>query len=253
MRKVFAIADLHLSFGVDGKEMDLFGEPWIHHPSKIEKGWKEVVSEEDIVIIAGDISWALHLDEALVDFQWLDKLPGIKVICKGNHDHYWKSKGKMEKALPQSFHMIQNSCVHIDHLAIGGTRLWDTPLFNFDDAVDFKPTPEGVHLTEKATGDAKDKHDAKLFEKELHRLELSLSQMNKSCEFRIAAVHHPPIGADWQPTVVTDLLKKYQIDVCVFGHIHSLKKGFPIEKVVDTIRCICVPGDHLNFVPYRIV
>jgi uncharacterized protein len=122
--KIWAIADLHLCFSTPEKSMEIFGEAWKNYLQKIEYHWRENVREEDLVLIAGDISWAASLEKALVDLHWIDKLPGIKVMIRGNHDSWWTSINKVRLSLPQSLHCIQNDVFVWNEVAIAGTRLW---------------------------------------------------------------------------------------------------------------------------------
>src|ERR1700722_10971321 len=134
---VWAIADLHLSFGTPKKKMDIFGGKWVDHAAKVEFSWMQVVNHEDLVLIPGDISWAMAIEEARVDLEWIDALPGTKVMIKGNHDYWWSSLGKVKKILPPSCHLIQNDAFHWKGIAVGGARLWDTTEFGFEKYIEF--------------------------------------------------------------------------------------------------------------------
>src|SRR6185436_13877424 len=103
---IWAIADLHLSFGVANKKMDVFGPQWINHPEKIAHFWQHSILPTDLVLIPGDISWAIHSEEAIPDLQWIDQLPGTKLLLKGNHDFWWNSLSKVKQILPSSCHLI---------------------------------------------------------------------------------------------------------------------------------------------------
>src|SRR5690349_8684871 len=105
---IWALADLHLSFGVPDKEMDFFGDQWIGWTKKVESQWRDLVSPDDLVLIAGDISWATSLEDAIPDLKWIDQLPGTKVILRGNHDFWWTSLKKITEVMPKSIHIIQN-------------------------------------------------------------------------------------------------------------------------------------------------
>ena len=115
--KIFAISDLHLSFNCD-KPMDIFGGNWENYTDKIRNNWIETVDDEDIVLIAGDISWAMKLDEATSDLEWVDKLPGKKIIIKGNHEYWWKSISAVRSVLPNSISAIQNDCIKVDRKSV---------------------------------------------------------------------------------------------------------------------------------------
>ena len=146
--RVWALSDLHLSFGVKGKEMDVFGEKWINHPEKVKKNWEALIKPEDLVLIAGDISWGLKPEEVIPDLEWIDQLPGIKVMSKGNHDMWWKSASKVRALLPESIHIIHNDAFTINGISIGGTRLWDHPDLNYYKFIDIQEI-KGVNIKKK--------------------------------------------------------------------------------------------------------
>src|SRR5690348_10918520 len=127
---IWVLSDPHLSFGVPSKDMATFGPTWERYAEKIQMHWKEKISPRDLVLIPGDISWAMKLTEALPDLQWIDALPGKKVILRGNHDHWWGSLAKLSQAMPPSISVIQNNAITWEtnnktRVAIGGSRLWD--------------------------------------------------------------------------------------------------------------------------------
>jgi predicted phosphohydrolase len=129
--RIWAIGDLHLSFGVANKSMDIFGPQWEGHAEKIASHWKSLIHPSDLVLVAGDLSWALKLEDAVPDLQWVHELPGTKVMIKGNHDFWWGSLKKIAPVLPPSIHLIQNNAFHWKEATIGGARLWDTPEYSF--------------------------------------------------------------------------------------------------------------------------
>lgn len=243
---IWAISDPHLSFGVPNKNMDVFGPLWKDYTQKMEKNWRALVEPDDLVLIPGDISWAMTLDEALVDLNWIDALPGTKVIIRGNHDYWWSSGAKMSKIMPPSIQFIQNSALLWNDVALGGSRLWDTPEYNFNEYIHFQENPKAKEKTST-------KDDAeKIFLRELERLRLSLSQMDKKAKKRIALTHYPPIGAHLLPSRASKILEEFQIDTCVFGHLHNLKKGttlFGKARGVDYFLTSC---DYLDFTPIKI-
>lgn len=230
---LWAIADLHLSFGTPDKKMDIFGENWKDHAEKVEKSWRQVVDSKDLVLLAGDFSWAMTSLQVKPDFDWLDSLPGTKVMIKGNHDYWWQSIGKVRKELPPSCHVIQNDCFVWGESAIAGTRLWDTPEFNFGES----------QLSEE---------DEKIFLRELQRLEMSLKAMPQDAKVKIAMTHYPPVGLDMQPTRVTHLLEKYGVTLCLFGHLHHLQSGEKLFGELNGVRYQLTACDFLNFQPLQI-
>ena len=151
MATIWALADLHLS-GQSNKPMDIFGSEWEDHPDRIMQGWKENVRDDDLIIVPGDISWAMHLEDAACDLDWLASLPGRKVLVRGNHDFWWKSISKVRDILPSGIRAIQNDHFFYQGWAICGTRGWICP------------------------GDSRFDHerDQKIYLREIQRLELSL-------------------------------------------------------------------------------
>lgn len=216
--RIWAIADLHLSFGVPNKKMDFFGKEWKDHDQKIAADWLEKVSKNDIVLIPGDISWGLKWKDAYLDLEWIDKLPGKKILIKGNHDYWWPSLKKLNENLPPSLHAIHNNAITIGDVSIGGSRLWDTKEYSFLKYIEIKGSAD----TLKKTISSKDEDR---FNKELLRLESSLQLLNSDAKIRIAMAHYPPISRDLSPSKTSLILEKYKIDHCCFGHLHSVKKG----------------------------
>ncbi len=250
--KIWAIADLHLSFGVPNKKMDVFGERWANHSERIEAHWREVVSEEDLVLIAGDISWALHLEDAAVDLKWIANLPGTKVISKGNHDLWWKSMSKLQTILPPRIHLIYNNSFSYQGVTIGGTRLWDHLDNDFGKYIEYRKAPENVNVHIKTHTKEDELHDTKIYKGELERLKMSLTCLDPSAHTRIAMIHYPPIGSIIRDTEVTKILEQYKINFCVYGHLHNLKRDAPVNCIHNGITYICTSCDFLDFHPYLI-
>lgn len=244
---IWAIADLHLAESVPAKNMAVFGPLWEGYMEKMERAWHSLVKCDDLVIIAGDISWAMHLEEALVDLAWVDALPGTKVIIKGNHDYWWSSMNKMAKVMPPSIHPIYNGVYNWNDVTIGGTRLWDTPEYNFRDYIHFQENPRGTKKIEKK------EDDEKIFLRELERLKLSLQQLNPNAKTRIAMTHYPPISSALQPSRASAILEEFKIDYCIFGHLHNLKKEKPMFGEVRGVRYLLTSCDYIDFTPIRII
>lgn len=230
---IWAIADLHLSFGTPDKKMDIFGKHWKDHAEKVEKNWRQVVDSKDLILLAGDFSWAMNSSQVRGDLDWLESLPGIKVMIRGNHDYWWQSIGKVRRELPPSCHVIQNDAFIWEGVAVGGTRLWDTPEFNFG--------------SEASTAE-----DEKIFVRELQRLEASLKAMPQDARQKIAITHYPPVGLDLQPTRATLLLEKYGVSISLFGHLHHLKAEEPQFGKLNGISYQLTACDYLNFHPLKI-
>ena len=178
--------------------MDIFGKKWEGHFEKIKKDWTEKVGSEDVVLLAGDLSWAMTLEEAKEDLLKIAALPGKKVILKGNHDYWWQSLSKMKSILPESVYVLQNDVVRIGNYLFCGSRGW--------------------------TMEHPEEEDKKIFDRELIRLELSLSAMAKirGEEDRVIGMtHFPPFDLTFAPSPVTALFRKYKVDTVVYGHLHG--------------------------------
>jgi predicted phosphohydrolase len=246
---IWAIGDLHLSFGIPNKEMDIFGEAWIGWTEKIKKNWIENIQPQDLVLIPGDISWAKHLEEAVVDLKWIDALPGTKVMIRGNHDYWWASASKIKQILPSSIHIISNDAYDWEDVSICGVRLWDTSEYGFKEFIEMRENKRERPLTE----DDNDQEKAqKIFDRELGRLEMSLKCLNKDAALKIAMVHYPPIGADLQDSQTSKLLEKYGVNICVFGHLHNIKQSAKMFGEKNGIRYYLTSCDYLKFMPLKL-
>lgn len=250
MASVWAIADLHLSFGVPKKKMDVFGSHWVGWTEKIQENWEKEISDDDLVLLPGDLSWAMHLKDALPDLEWVDQLPGTKVLIRGNHDYWWSSVSKMRKILPPSIHIIQNDAFHWKNIGIAGARLWDTPEYDFHHYIEYIE----IERTKKLTAVEKDLDVAeKIFSRDLGRLELSLECLKDDAEVRITMTHYPPVSADLRDSRVSALLEKYGIKYCVFGHLHNIKPGVVMFGEKNGIQYHLTSCDYLNFKPLKIL
>lgn len=227
--KIFAIGDLHLSFDERiEKPMDIFGSRWVNHHVRVKEQWEELVSEEDVVLIPGDISWGLRESEAHADLEWISKLPGRKVLTKGNHDLWWTTVSRLNK-LYDGMTFLQNKALMVsDKVAICGSRGWICP---------------GT--------DGFTEHDQKIYNREVLRLGMSLEEAKKmGAETIIAALHYPPTNDKMQGSGFTDLLEKYGVKTCVYGHLHgkdAFKNG--IKGILNGIEYKLVSLDYLEGKP----
>lgn len=199
--KVFAVSDLHLSVN-NPKPMDIFGPTWDGYVDKIFADWKEKVAEDDLVLMAGDFSWAMRLDETKADFDMLKDLAGKKIIIRGNHDYWWKSISSVRNILPSGFYAIQNDALKFGDFIICGTRLWNLP-------------DVGKVMTEE---------NEKIYKRELIRLELTLQnavKLKTGEEKIVCMLHYPPYTFKEEDNEVTALLEKYGVNKVVYGHIHA--------------------------------
>ncbi len=249
--RIWAIGDLHLSFGVANKSMDIFGPNWASHAEKIAANWKSTIHPEDLVLVPGDLSWALKLEDAVPDLQWVHELPGTKVMIKGNHDYWWGSLSKIAPVLPPSIHLIQNNVFNWKDVTIGGARLWDTPEYSFGQFVEYRENPKAkVKDPEELV---QEEFAQNLFNKELERLKMSLSKLEPKAKIRIAMTHYPPIGPDLEPSRAAQILEQNQIQICVFGHLHNLKTSQPLFGEARGIRYVLASCDYIHFQPVAIL
>lgn len=224
--RLFAIGDLHLPGGQE-KPMDVFGEHWEGHFKRIRRDWQSRVTDEDVVLIPGDTSWAMQLADAVPDLQMIGALPGRKLLIKGNHDYWWGGIGQVRRALPEGMMAIQHDTVDLGDVVVTGTRGWawpteDTPL-----------SPE----------------DEKVFNRELIRLELALASAVKIAGKRpiLLMLHYPPLYQADRDTPFTRVIEKYPVHTVVYGHLHGagLRAGFTGEW--NGVRYLLASCDSLDF------
>jgi predicted phosphohydrolase len=244
---VFALADFHLSFDTPGKSMEVFGTTWQDWTEKISTHCHAMITSSDLLLIAGDISWASTLDQAKKDLDYIASLPGKKVIIKGNHDFWWPSYKKLLEYLPSSVFAVQNNSLQFGNISIGGTRLWDSEEYSFANYIDFSEDCFGKEEIKPFSLE-----DARIFERELGRLELSLKTMPTSSK-KIFMTHYPPIGAYLAPSKASRLIESYGVEVCVFGHLHSVKKGLSLFGSTNQTKYILTSCDFCEFKPVQIL
>ena len=249
--RIWAIGDLHLSFGVKNKSMDVFGPQWEDHAKQIALNWKSTIHPEDLVLVPGDLSWALKLEDAVPDLQWVHDLPGTKVMIKGNHDYWWGSLKKIASVLPPSIHLIQNNAFHWRDVTIGGARLWDTPEYSFQEFIEFRENPRAKTYDSEEI--IQEELSQKLFDRELERIKMSLALLSPEAKLRIAMTHYPPIGADMQRSRASQILEDHKIDICVFGHLHNIKAGVSLFGEARGVRYVLTSCDYIRFQPIAIV
>ena len=226
---IYAIGDLHLDYSKE-KPMDIFGDKWINHEDKIFDNWRTLVEEEDLVLLPGDISWALKLEKAYYDLKRIDALPGKKIISKGNHDYWWQGLKKMGELNLNTISFLQNNSYIYNNTGIFGSRGW---------------------IAEDSEGF--DSHDEKIFNRELNRLRLSLSSIKEKANMKITMIHYPPFNMDSTPNKFVDLMKEYNVDICIYGHLHAEGHSSVVEGEIHGIQFYCVSSDYINFKPKKIV
>lgn len=218
---IYTIGDLHLSFS-QNKPMDIFGENWINHTEKIKKDWQLKVKEDDTVILAGDFSWAMKLEDTLADFNFIKELPGKKILLKGNHDYWWTTITNMKNFLSQNniinIDFLHNNSYEIENKIICGTRGWV--------------------LNDNETED-----DKKIIQREANRLKLSIEDGIKKYGDNkeiIVFMHYPPIIKTQENTLFMNVLEEYNIKKCYYGHLH----GKAIEDAID---------GHINGIELKLI
>lgn len=222
---IYAISDLHLPLGVE-KPMDVFGTRWDNYVEKIRDNWMSVVRPWDYVIIPGDISWAMYLEEAKADLEFINDLTGIKIMSRGNHDYWWTSIRKMQSLVERmeytTINFIQNDAYMIDKIAVTGCRGWITP--------------EDKKFTAA---------DEKIYKRELLRLEMSIRDgITRGAEKIIVSMHYPP-AADF-----LRILERYNVDLTVYGHLHNERMG-SYDEISERTRLVSC--DYLSFLPEKII
>ena len=233
---IYALADLHLSLSNPEKSMDVFGSDWDGYITRIEKGWRETVTDNDTVLVAGDISWATYIDKAEEDFEFLASLPGRKLICRGNHDYWWTTMKKLDEFFAlhdfPGIEIVRTNVIEAESVLISGTRGW------------------------MLEGALKNADDRKIYDREIARIKLCLGELNKAdpdhARKRILMLHYPPIVRGQEKTEITELLAG-QIDICVYGHLHGRGKGQVFEGEGEgKVKYICTAADYLDFAPVKI-
>ncbi len=252
MMKVFALSDPHLAFGTPDKSMDRFGPEWIGHPEKIARHWRERVGARDVVLVPGDISWAKRLDQARPDLAWLDALPGVKVLLRGNHDYWWPSSAQLDAELPPSIRFIHNNHVRVGPFFFFGSRLWDTAEYSVFDLIAWDPAKGEIPGLKNAQNL---ETQERLYERELHRLRLSAASLPQHEPGpRIALTHYPPLGHLLSPSRAASLIAATGAKHAVFGHLHSLKPEWKGKAfgVLDGVEYHLAACDYLDFAPQLI-
>lgn len=208
--------------------MDIFGDNWVDHAGKIRENWMSKITDEDLVLIPGDISWAIHLEEARPDLDWLCQLPGIKLVLRGNHDYWWVTLTKMKKAYP-GLNFLQNTSYVYNGCAVCGTRGW------------LLPGDQGFD----------EDQDAKIYQRELLRLKLSLETVKKGVKKITAMMHYPPCTLKQQSTGFTDILESYGVCKVIYGHVHNQFEGI-FEGERNGVVYQLVSSDYIGFNPVLI-
>ncbi len=226
---LYAIGDLHLSFGVD-KPMDVFGGAWNGYVSKLSQGLK-IIRPEDTTVLLGDLTWGIDMEQAKEDFAFINAIPGRKIIIKGNHDYWWTTASKFYKFCEENgfsnMFILNNNSYEYEEVALCGTRGW----FFEEDA-------------------AEGSHNDKIFKRELIRLETSLKAAGD--KLKICFLHYPPRYRGYECPEILELMKKYDVRQCCYGHLHGESHRLAIEGMHDGIEFRLCAADFINFSPIRL-
>lgn len=222
---IYAIGDLHLSEGVE-KPMDIFGG-WQDYTNRLIQNWTGKITAADTVVLAGDISWGLKFSEALPDFQFIHRLPGRKLILKGNHDLWWGSVSSMNASLQKegidSIEFLHNNSYLVENLAVCGSRGW---------------------LFENG-----EEHNAKLVNRETMRMEASLASVRDFMVEKVMFLHYPPLYGEQELSTFLDVMLRYNVKRCYYGHIHGLGHRHAVQGEVYGIHFQMISADYLKFDP----
>ncbi len=226
---LYAIGDLHLALSLD-KPMDVFGEVWRDHPQKLEQGF-ESLTEEDLCVLCGYLSWGMNLEEAREDFHFIQNLPGKKIIVKGNHDYWWSTATKAKSFFQEqgfdSLDILHNNCFFFGDYALCGTRGW------------FFEEEKGVE------------HDKKIMRREVMRLETSLKAAGD--RQKLVFLHYPPIYQTYTCQEILTLFKKYEVQLCCYGHIHGKGCQSAFRGWRDGTEYKLVSADYVHFTPAKLL
>ncbi len=229
--KVYAISDLHLSI-FNPKPMDIFGEVWSNYLDEISAYWEENIADEDLVLIAGDISWAMTLDAVKPDLNYISGFKGKKVLLRGNHDYWWHSISALRGILPYGVYAVQNDCLRFGDVLVCGSRGWTTP--------------ENGIFTDQ---------DKKIYDREIIRLRLSLQDMAKKrtdADKIVVMMHFPPFNSRFEDSPFTDLCKEYKVDAVVYGHLHGKNSRVKRSLNKDGIEYLLTSCDMIANKPVKV-
>ncbi|WP_298527092.1 metallophosphoesterase [uncultured Ruminococcus sp.] len=231
---LYTIGDLHLCFSDPSKTMSIFNG-WQDYQERIEENWRKMVKPDDTVVLAGDISWGMSLQQALPDFRFIDGLPGRKIVLKGNHDYWWTTMRKMEDFLANegftTISILHNNHYVYENYGICGTRGWVN-----------------------GTDNSKDVQDEKVLRREVQRLETSIQSALKAELEPLVFMHYPPIFANNYNYDILEVLYRYKIKKCYYGHIHGRSAHeLCVKGVYDDIDFHLVAGDYLQFIPETVM
>ncbi len=226
---LYAMGDLHLCLGAP-KPMDVFGGAWVGYMDKLKEGLS-CVTAADTLVLLGDLSWALDLEHAKEDFAFINAIPGRKIILKGNHDYWWSTAAKFGKFCAENgfsdMELLNNNCFAYGDYAICGTRGW--------------------FFEENRSGE----HDEKVFKRELLRLEASLKAAGE--REKLIFLHYPPRYKGYTCNEILELLQRYGVRQCFYGHLHGPSHALAMDGLWDGVEYKLVAADKLGFTPWLVL
>ncbi len=223
--KFFAISDLHLNFSGE-KPMDIFGGNWDNYQQKIAECWQKNVCEEDVVVVAGDISWAMQIADAQIDLDYFSKLNGKKIFVRGNHDYWWKSISAVREVMPSGCFALQNDAIKFGNKVFAGSRGY----------------------VAKENGFLDDHHE-KIYSRELIRIEMALNcatKLKEDGDEIVFVMHYPPFNSKKEQNEVIDLFKKFGVSTCIYGHLHKNPYNYKLHENVFGINFFLTSCDLVN-------
>ena len=226
---LYALSDLHLDLS-GSKPMEVFGEKWYKHDQNIKNNWMNEITNDDTILIAGDVSWAMSMDESINELEWIHQLSGRKIFVKGNHD-YWSTSIKKLNDLYEDMDFIQNNFFTYKDYAICGSRGWIMP-----------------------SSDDFTQHDNKVYKREIIRLKLSFDSAVKNGYNKIIAmIHYPPITDKQKQNEFTELFNEYGVCKVIYGHLHGVASHNAFEGINNGVEYILTSSDYLDFKPTKIL
>ena len=229
---IFAISDLHLALSQD-KPMEIFGGNWENYMGRIKENWQNTVKDDDVVLIPGDVSWAMYIKNAIEDFKFINNLPGRKIISKGNHDYWWETNTKLYNFAKENgflkIDFLHNNAFELGEYAVCGSRGYSVTTTNVETLSD---------------------EESKIYNRELARFSLSISEAKKLGDKKIIAMLHYPPGINSE---FTKIMKDNGVSVCLYGHLHGGSHKMATEGEIDGVFYKLVSCDYMDFTPYKIL
>ena len=229
MPNVYAIGDLHLCLSIPDKTMEVFGDRWTDYVERLRTGWQSTVQKDDLVLIPGDISWAMRLDEAADDLAFLGALNGRKAVVRGNHDYWWAGDRRVRAALPAGTVAVRNDAATFGDVAVAGSRGWLSPVHQ-----NYSEETDGV-----------------IFRREMLRLKMSLDRLPPDTK-NYVMLHYPPFNEKGEPSPFAELIAGYPVDTVVYGHLHGRAQAGAFAGRYGGADYRLVAADALGFTPLRI-